>query len=243
MDFRKIPNISVDCVVFGFDQNGINILLSKRQLQMHEDKYPVINDWVLIGDHVFKSEKLDKSAERIFNSYINSKESIYKKQFRSFGNPQRIKNEKDLLWLQSKGVKSRVLSVAYYFLLPTSEVELLNNNTKWFPINNLPQLGFDHEEIISIAFNELKSKVISEPLIFELLEDKFTLNEFQFAYESILDIKLDNRNFRKKAIGKTYIVQTDEKRFGGGSKKPANLYMFSKDIYEKIVKDNHLINI
>jgi len=75
------------------------------------------------------------------------------------------------------------------------------------------------------------------------LEDKFTLNELQFAYESVLDIEIDNRNFRKKAISKTYIVPLDEKRVGPESKKPANLYMFSKDIYEKTANRNHIINI
>ena len=241
MDFRKIPNISVDCVVFGFDQDGIHILLSKRMLYMYDDKYPEINDWVLTGDHVFKSERLDESAERIFKGLTGLNE-VYKKQFRAFGNPARIKNEKDLLWLKSIGVNPQVMSVAYYFLLPTSRVHQLDENTKWFPIKHLPQLGFDHEEIITRAHGDLKQKVMSEPVIFELLEDKFTLNELQLAYESVLDIEIDNRNFRKKLIGKTYIVPIDEKRIGT-SKKPASLYMFSKDIYEKLRNKNYIITI
>ncbi len=242
MDFRKIPNISVDCVVFGFTHDGINILLSRRTLHMHDDKYPVIDDWVLTGDHVFKSEKLDESAERIFYE-LTEMGNIFKKQFRTFGNPERIKNEKDLLWLKSRGVNPQVMSVAYYFLLPKAKIKLTSEDARWYHIKKLPQLGFDHHEIIKRAFADLQQKVMTEPLIFELLDDKFTLNELQFAYESVLDIEIDNRNFRKKAISKTYIVPLDEKRKGGGSKKPSNLYMFSRDIYEKTGNKNYIINI
>lgn len=241
MDFRKIPNISVDCVVFGLDQEGIHILLSKRTLQMYDEKYPVIDDWVLTGDHVFKSERLDESAMRIFTK-LTGLDKVYKKQFRTFGNPERIKNEKDVLWLKSSGVNPRIMSVAYYFLLPAASVHLREKNTRWFPLKNLPRLGFDHNEIIERAHEDLRQKVMSDPVIFEFLDDKFTLNELQFAYESIFEIEIDNRNFRKKAISKTYIVQLDEKRIGG-AKKPANLYMFSRDIYEKTGTKNNVINI
>lgn len=241
MDFRKIPNIAVDCVVFGLDTDGISILLSKRTLNMHDEKYPVVDDWVLTGDHVLKSERLDESAVRIFNAQTGLVD-IYKKQFRTFGNPERIKNDKDLIWLKSQGVNPQVVSVAYYFLLPIEKVTLKSENTKWYPIKNLPQLGFDHEEIIAQAYNDLKQKAMSEAIIFEFLADKFTLNDLQLAYQSVLDIEIDNRNFRKKAISKPYIVQLDEKRVGG-SKKPANLYMFSKDIYAKTSNKNHIINI
>lgn len=241
MDFRKISNISVDCVIFGFDNANINILLSKRKLEMHDSKYPDIDDWVLTGDHVFKSERLDESATRIFKE-LTGLDDVYKKQFRTFGNPERIKNEKDSLWLKSSGVDSRVMSVAYYFLLPTQMVDLRNENTKWFPIKELPILGFDHHEIITYASEDLKNKVMSEAVIFEFLPDKFTLNELQLAYESVLNIEIDNRNFRKKAISKTYIVPLDEKRVGG-SKKPARLFMFSKDIYEKTSSKNHIMTL
>ena len=241
MDFRKISNLSVDCVVFGFDAKSIQILLSRRTLQMYDEKYPVIDDWVLTGDHVFKSERLDESAERIFQG-LTGLESTYKKQFRTFGNPERIKSDKDLLWVKSLGVHPRTVSVAYYFLLPSESITLNDENTRWFPLKQLPQLGFDHEEIISRACADLKQKVMSEPLIFEFLPDKFTLNELQAAYEAVLDIDIDNRNFRRKATSKTYIVPIDEKRTGT-SKKPANLYMFSSDIYMRTGDKNNIISI
>lgn len=240
MDFRKFPNISVDCVVFGLDSLSINVLLMERKLHMHDNQYPIIDDWVLTGQHVFKSEKLDESATRIFKEYTQL-DNVYKRQFRTFGSPERIKNEKDLLWVNSRGTNPRTISVGYYFLLPANLVSTKNTDLEWFSIHKLPQLGFDHKDIIMKAYEELQQKIMTEPIIFELLPDKFTLNELQAAYEAILNIKIDNRNFRKKAISKTYIVPLDEKRIGT-SKKPANLFMFSKDVYEKTANKNYIIN-
>lgn len=241
MDFRKISNISVDCVVLGFDGTNINILLSKRTLHMYDEKYPTVDDWILTGNHVYRSERLDESAMRIFKE-LTGLEDVYMKQFRTFGNPERIKNNKDLLWVKSRGTDQRTMSVAYYFLLPSSQVILKDNNTQWFDLKDLPQLGFDHKEIITRAYSDLKQKVKSEPVVFEFLEDKFTLNDLQLAYEAILDIEIDNRNFRKKTIAKTYIVPLSEKRVGT-SKKPANLYMFSRDIFHKTSDKHSVINI
>jgi len=240
MDFRKIPNISIDCVIFGLATNGINILLSKRSLNMHDDQYPVIDDWMLTSGHILKDESLDGSALRIFQNLTGLKQ-VYYKQFGTFGNPERVNTNKDLLWMLSRDISPRVISVAYYFLLPTEKVTLKNNNVKWFSIKHLPQLGFDHKKIIAHANDDLKQKVMTEPVIFEFLPDKFTLNELQQAYESVLDIQIDNRNFRKKIIAKTYVVPLAEKRIGV-SKKPANLYMFSRDIYEKTKSKHQLIN-
>lgn len=241
MDFRKISNISVDCVILGFNTVNIDILLSQRKLHMFDEKYPDIDDWILTGSPVFKSEKLDDAAIRIFKE-LTGLDDAYKKQFRTFGNPKRIKNDKDLLWLKSQGVNPHTMSVAYYFLLPTERMTLKSENTQWFPLKDLPLLGFDHKHIIDHACTDLKQKALVQPLIFELLPDKFTLNELQLAYKSVLDIEIDNRNFRKKAISKTYIVPLDEKRTGA-SKRPASLYMFSRDIYDRTSKQTHLISI
>ncbi len=241
MDFRKFSNISVDCVIFSLDNSRLNVLLMKRKLFMHDNKHPIIDDWVLTGQHVFKSERLDEAATRILRE-LTKINSAYKKQFRTFGNPERIKNDKDLLWVQSRGTNPRTISVGYYILLPEQRVVQQSEEFEWFPVNKLPDMGFDHEEIIKKAYQELQQKIMLEPIIFELLPDKFTLNELQIAYEAILNIEIDNRNFRRKAIGKKYIVPLDEKRVGA-SKKPANLYMFSKDVYNKTAYQNHIINI
>lgn len=241
MDFRKISNISVDCVILGFNSEDIHLLLDNRSLNLHDDKYPVIDDWVLTGDHLFKSERLDQSAKRIIKSTIGF-DDIFFKQFRAFGNPERLKGSEDIIWMKSRDINLRTTSVVYYFLLPMDRVDHIGSNLCWHPIKKLPKLGFDHLEIVTKAFSELQERVLSEPLIFEFLEDKFTLNQLQSAFESVLEIKIDNRNFRKKIIGKSYIVQLDEKR-KGESKKPASLYMFSRDIYSKTSKKRNIINI
>ena len=241
MDFRKIANIAVDCVILRLDAGTVNILLTRRTLNMYNETYPVIDDWVLTGNHINKSERLDEAASRIFKEFTGF-DNAYMEQFLTFGNPKRIRNAKDLLWTKSRGSDPRSISVAYYFLLQSDKNIVKNQNTCWFRISNLPELGFDHGQIISRAYENLKLKVMSEPVIFNFLPDKFTLNELQLAYESVLDIKIDNRNFRKKAAGKTYIVPLDEKRVGG-SKKPAKLYMFSKDVYDRTSAKNNVINI
>jgi hypothetical protein len=208
---------------------------------MYDNKHPVIDDWVLTGDHVFKSENLNESARRVFKKATGLDDS-FNKQFRTFGNPERIKNDKDLLWLKSQGSNPHSMSVAYYFLLPAERLSMNNNNARWFPVKTLPALGFDHKQIIEFAMSDLRQKVLSEPMIFELLPDKFTLNHLQAAHEAVLDKEIDNRNFRKKAVHKTYIVPLEEK-LTGASKKPARLYMFSRDIYNKTSKPNQIINI
>ncbi|MGQ1786383.1 NUDIX hydrolase [Saccharicrinis sp. GN24d3] len=241
MDFRKIDNVSVDCVIFGLASDSLNILLSKRTLNMFTDAYPVIDDWVVTGHHIFKSETLDECADRIFRE-ISGFSEVYKKQFRAYGNPSRIQSDKDLFWVRSRGGNPRTMTVAYYFLLPMDKIKIKLETSRWFPIKSLPGLGFDHRQLIDDAYADLQQKIMTEPIIFDLLPDKFTLNELQVAFELVLDIKIDNRNFRKKALSKSYIVPLEEKRLGV-SKKPAKLYMFSKDVYERLSGEGYIINI
>jgi len=239
-----IPNISVDCVVFGFDVDtkSISVLLIERCLKEKRTNNFIINDHVLTGYHVLINETLDETASRVLKE-LTGLTNQYKKQFKVFGNPNRLMNEKDIVWAKSENFNLRTLTVAYYFLLPTSEVGLENvkKNAKWFPVNNLPELGFDHKEIIKEAYEDLKIKSLHSPIIFELLPDKFTIKELQDIYESVLGIKIDNRNFRRKVLKKKYIIPLDEKQLGV-SKKPSQLFMFSKDIYLKIDKKGYLIN-
>ena len=242
---KIVPNVSVDCVVFGYDAKtkSLNVLLIQRQLKDKETNELLVDDYVLTGYHVYENEKLDETATRILKE-LTGLDNLYKKQFKSFGNPNRLMNEKDIIWAKSENFNLRTITIAYYFLLQTYEVNLKDNkyNAQWFPIKNLPELGFDHLEIINQAYEDLKSKATYKPIVFELLPDKFTINELQDLYQSILEIEIDNRNFRRKLINKKYIIPLDEKQVGV-TNKPARLYMFSKDIYEKMFKKNYLINI
>ena len=242
MDFRKINNLSVACVIFGLDADNLNVLLNKRTLNLFDDNFPVIDDWMLPGQHVYKSSNLAQSADSILKNF--TKEPLTnKKQFKTYGSNRRVNTEKDLLWTRSKGVESRNLTVVYYLALPIETINIEEKeDLKWFPINKLPEIGFDHESIITDAYEDLKSKIMTEPIMFDLVPMKFTLNELQIAYEIALNITLDNRNFRKKAISKPYIVPLEDKKKTEMSKKPSKLYMFSSDIFEKLSVKDHIVS-
>ena len=242
---KIIPNISVDCVVFGFDVNAksLNVLLLERYLESEESHETLVNDYVLTGYHTLENETIDETASRVLRE-LTGLDNLYKKQFKVFGDPNRLMNEKDVIWAKSENFNQRTITIAYYFLVKTHEVNLENNQHKpqWFPINNLPELGFDHRKIINEAYADLKAKSLYQPIIFELLPDKFTIKELQDVYECILGVEIDNRNFRRKLLTKKYLIELDEKQVGV-SKKPSKLFMFSKDIYQKIYKESYLISI
>jgi len=238
MDFRKISNVTVECVVFSLKNAELKILLFQRELQMSTPNSTNFNDWIITSDFIYKTETLQQAAKRILKKNMDYAQ-VHQEQFDTFGDPNRIWKEKDLQWLKRLDASTRMISVGYISLLTADMFEIKNENVRWFSIKELPELGFDHSEILKSAHEYLQKKILVEPLIFELLPDKFTLNELQTAFEAILDIQLDNRNFRKKVLRKKYIVLLDEKRIGS-SKKPANLYIFSKDIYNKIVEKNQL---
>ncbi|WP_179353921.1 NUDIX hydrolase [Winogradskyella vidalii] len=245
MESEKILNISVDCVVFGYDTNtkSLNVLLIKRYLASKTTNEVLVDDFVLTGYHVYKTETLDDTATRVLKE-LTGLTGQYKKQFKAFGDPDRLLHPKDIIWIENAEFNLRTTTIAYYFLLNTEDVDLETNknDARWFPVNNLPELGFDHEQIILEAYEDLKVKCLSEPIIFELLPDKFTINEVQDVYQSILGIEIDNRNFRRKLINKKYIIALDEKQVGV-SKKPAQLYMFSREVYDKVFQKNYLISI
>jgi 8-oxo-dGTP diphosphatase len=242
---KIIQNISVDCVIFGFDitTKSLNVLLIPRFLESEQSHETLVNDYVLTGYHTLENETIDETATRVLKE-LTGLDNLYKKQFKVFGDPNRLMHEKDIIWAKKENFNQRTITIAYYFLVKTHEVNLENNthHPQWFPMNNLPELGFDHKDIINEAYIDLKEKSLYKPIIFELLPDKFTIKELQDTYESILGNEIDNRNFRRKVLTKKYIVELDEKQVGI-SKRPSQLFMFSKDVYQKIYKESYLINI
>lgn len=241
MDFRKINNLAVDCVIFGLEADKLNVLLKKRSLNLHHENYQVIDDWVLPAENVLKSNNLSQSAERVLGM-ITEKKFPNIKQFRTYESQVRVYGEKDLLWIRSQGAAPKMVTIVYCLTVPKDEIILEDcSDFSWFPIEDLPELGFDHKAIINDAYDDLKVKITTEPVLFELVPVKFTLNELQTAFQIILNIELDNRNFRKKTLSKPYIVPLDDKRKVLGSKKPSKLYMFSHDVYEKIAEKDYVI--
>jgi len=232
---KIVPNISVDCVIFGFDFNQLNVLLVERKLVDEKSNEILIDDWTLTGYHIFEDEDFDTAAARILKK-LSGLDNIYLEQFYAFGRTNRIDSAKDRLWLQNQheGFSERIVTVGYFSLIDNTTVtlSLKERNVKWFPINDLPELGFDHKEILEKALERLRIKLRSEPIGFGLLPEKFTISQLQKLYESVLGTQFDRRNFRKKVLQMKYVIPLDEKQ-QAVKHKPAQLFIFSRDVYEK----------
>lgn len=233
---KIIPNISVDCVIFGFDLDKLNIMLTKRELiESNGTNKILISDYTLQGHHVMQGENLDEAAKRILKDKTGL-DNIYLEQFYTFGNVERMSKEKDRIWRNKTmpEVPDHVFTVGYYSLVNSLNVlpDEGHQITKWFPISELPELGFDHDEIIERALYALRRKLSREPIGFELLPEKFTLTQLQKLYEAVLGRRLDRRNFRKKVSNLKYVIPLDEKQVGVAH-KPAQVFIFSKDVYKR----------
>jgi 8-oxo-dGTP diphosphatase len=235
---KIVPNISVDCVIFGFDFNQLNVLLAERKLVDEKTDEVLIDDWTLTGYHIFEDEDFDTAAARILKK-VSGLDNIYLEQFYAFGRVDRVNSPKDQLWMDHQsGFSNRIVTVGYYSLIDNTTVtlSLRERNVKWFPISDLPELAFDHLEIINKALEKLRDKLRYEPVGFELLPEKFTISLLQKLYESILGTNLDRRNFRKKVLQLKYIIPLNEKQIGV-KHKPAQLFLFSKDVYERTKRE------
>lgn len=231
--------ISVDCVIFGFDFTQLNVLLVDRVMVDEITGNEVINDLTLTGNHIYEDEDLDDAASRVLFDLTGLKD-IYLEQFKTFGSTKRISREIDRTWLKFNGrdPDKRIVTIGYYSLLATDKVTLewKGRNVRWMPVSEVTNLAFDHMEILSSALEALRTKLLHEPVGFELLPPKFTLSQLQRLYEIILGEELDKRNFRKKVSRMKYLVPLDEKQ-KGVPHKPARLYLFDRDIYETTRKD------
>jgi 8-oxo-dGTP diphosphatase len=238
---KIIPNISVDCVIFGFDFEKLNILLVERELLNTKTGKVLIKDYTLTGYHIFEDENLEDAAARILSD-ITGLNNIYLEQFYTFGSTDRVASERDQMWLKhiNQGFAERILTVGYYSLIDNTKVTLSMKDKKvqWIPIDAIAdmELAFDHKQIFYKALDALRNKVIAEPIAFELLPDKFTLTQLQKLFEAVLGITIDKRNFRKKVGQMPYVVPLKEKQ-KGVAHKPAQLFLFSREVYERTKKD------
>ncbi len=242
MGKEEHPNISVDCVIFGFDFEKLNVILIERKLIEPDTGKRLINDYTLPGAHIFKDEPLKKAAQRILYD-LTGLHDIYLEQFYTVGDPARLKNPVDQFWLEciGKDPAEHVVSVCYFSLLNCNQVTIQHKerNPRWYPLKDLPVLAFDHAHILDKAMTALRRKLQYEPIGFEMLPDKFTLSQLQKLYEVVFDTTIDKRNFRKKIARLKYLVQLDEKQ-QGVSHKPARYYIFSNEEYKKT--RNNILN-
>lgn len=208
------PHISVDCVVFGFDGEKLKVLLIERTITEQNELY---NDKKLPGSIIFAEEDLDEAATRILNELTGLK-NIYLSQFRSFGNPDRTKNPRDILWLENTTQLKigRIVTVAYVALIKIDrKIQFINEETQanWYDLHEVVgmNLAFDHAEIIGKGLEHIRHRVDIEPhLMFELLPRKFTISQLQALYDTVYQTRSDVRNFRKKVSQWPYVIPLDE---------------------------------
>lgn len=219
---------SVDNVIFGFDSGNLKVLLIKRGVT------PYKGLWALPGDLVYPNEDLDSAAGRILFE-LTGLRKVFLEQVHAFG-------------AVNRHPLGRVITIAYYSLIkidqfefPTSEFA---SEVAWHEVstNRELKLAFDHNQILKACFYELKSKIKTRPIGFELLPQKFTLTELQSLYEAILEQNLDKRNFRKKILGTKLLRDLNEIQ-ENVSHRPARLYSFDSEHYKQLLANGYDFSI
>lgn len=209
--------VSVDCVIFGFDENTLKVLLIKSDLPEFQEQ------WSLLGDLVGLNEDLDTASYRVLKERTGL-ENLYLEQVHTFSAVDRHP-------------AGRVVSSAYFSLINVKHYHLLQNDNElhWHPVSELQTMAFDHKLILGTCLKRLQEKVQEEPIIFNLLENKFSLRELQCLYEAILDVKLDRRNFRKKLFSTGLLIDVNEME-ENVPHRPGKLYSFDHAHYSKTKK-------
>ncbi len=208
--------VAVDCIIFGFDGEKLQALLVKRSIQ------PEINKWSLVGGFVQKDEAVQDAAIRVLHQ-LTGLENIYMEQLAAYGNVDR-------------DIAGRVVSIAYFALIKIDDhaEELLQTfNAKWFALEKVPKLIFDHNQMLQLARERLQLKASYQPIGFELLPEKFTLSQLQNLYEAIYQTTFDKRNFTRKINSLGILQKLDEKE-KASSRKGAFYYLFDKEEYNKL---------
>lgn len=229
-------NISVECVVFGFDFNELKVLLVERTLKIK--KKPDTICYYLPFDLIRNIENIEETPTRILYD-LTGIDIKNQKQFYCFGKTGRTKKESDIDLLKSLQLQpdDRIVSIAHYSLLNQESLNIEKEtnyyNLKWFNVNELPNLAFDHVDIITKALSSLyyNVKFFGEGL--ELLPKKFTLSQLQKLYEVLLNRTLDKRNFRRKIlnVGLFRKLAIKEK---GVAHKPAKYFQINQEKYQKL---------
>lgn len=211
-EYFKIA-ISVDCVILGFENGELKVLLIKSDLEEYKD------EWSLLGDLVRPDEDLNTASYRILKSRTGL-EDVFLEQVYTFG---------DL----NRHPAGRVITTAYYSLININDhqLKLAHNQIHWHPVNELKSMAFDHKLILDTCMKQLRERVMEHPIVFNLLPEKFSLRELQSIYEAILGIKLDRRNFRKKFFLMDWLVDVDELE-EDVPHRPGKLYRFNKEKFQ-----------
>lgn len=212
------PAVTVDNVIFTFEDKELRVLLVKRKQE------PFKGEWALPGGFVEIDESLEDAASRELKEETGIK-NAFMEQLQTFGAVDR-------------DPRGRIISVAYFALVKADELDLEAasdaEDVEWYPLNDLPELAFDHHKIIKFALKQLKTKLKYQPIGFELLPERFSLSQLQHLYEAVLERPLDKRNFRKKILNLDVLSEDEKKR--SMAKRAATLYKFDKHKYVDLKK-------
>lgn len=221
------PHVSVDCVVFGFDNEKLKVLLIQQKLPQS-----TTSRFALPGDLIRNDEGLESAASRVLRD-ISGLEGVFLRQFKAFGHPQRVSRAEDSEFLNNyrKKPQARVITIAFFALVKMENFTPTGSGFAerafWQDLQNCPPLAFDHSLILDEALKKLQHDFARNHTGFELLPNKFTLGQIQKLYEAILARPLDKRNFRKKILNEGLVKATTEKQ-KGVLHKPALLYTVNK---------------
>jgi 8-oxo-dGTP diphosphatase len=217
--------VALDCIIFGFDERELKLLLLKRKFE------PAQGEWSLMGGFLKNKESLDEGARRILLQ-LTGLTDIYMEQLYAFGELDRDPGE-------------RTISVAYYALIKVDDHDQKlaeTHGAQWISLKNLPELIFDHNQMVDKALRTLRSKTVRKPIGFELLPEKFTLPQLQALYEAINEEQLDKRNFRKRIL-ETGLLEKLEEKEKESSKKGAFYYKFNKEKYQMYAEKGFLFHL
>lgn len=206
------PSVTTDCVIFGFDSDGLSILLVERGLD------PFKGYWAFPGGFMEMDEDAETGAKRELKEETGLA-ADYIEQFGTFTEVNR-------------DPRGRVVTIAYFALVKKTEVNGADDaaQARWFPIKEIPPLAFDHDRILRVAIKALREKIHFEPVGFELLSEVFTMPQLQDLYESILDVHFDRRNFASKMLKLGILNEVDDGTIRRGPRNPIK-NSFNKDKY------------
>ena len=219
------PAVTTDCVVFGFDGSGLSVLLIQRGIEPYRGK------WALPGGFIRMDETAEEGARRELEEETGVKD-IFIEQLQAFSGVDRDPRE-------------RVITIAFCALVRQADYNVIGGDdaadARWFALDEVPELAFDHAEILRYAQQYLRRCIHFEPIGFRLLDEQFTIPQVQAIYEAVLNTRFDRRNFSKKMLAEGYIVPTGKtaKVTGQGHRAP-QLYTFDEDTYNNQQKDHDM---
>ncbi|MGZ3871925.1 MAG: NUDIX hydrolase [Mucilaginibacter sp.] len=220
-----LPHVSIDCVVFGFHEGLLKVLLLKMKNE---------GGWYLPGGFVQKAEPIERAADRILKERTGL-DKIFLQQFHVFGDPERSKEHfemyKDMLPSKENWFTERFLTIGYYALVDFFDVnpapDQFSETCTWYDLKDIPELKLDHALILKTALDTLRLQLNYQPIGYNLMPKEFTMPELQKLYETILDKKLDRRNFQRRMLGFAILKRSETLRKGGAHKAP---YLYSFDL-------------